>query len=115
MDSGMFYGLQMGAIAALQIENKWFTNQNNIYSKRREIVWQIADKLGYSYDKNAEGFFVWCKLPNGISAYQEAEKLLYENNIFVTPGSIFGNNGDNYVRISLCINEEKLNEVLKRI
>ena len=115
MDSGMLYGLQMGASVALEINSDWFEQQNQTYSKRRSIVWKIADKLGFTYDKNAEGFFVWMQLPNGIQSYDMADKLLYEHDIFVTPGSIFGSNGNHYVRFSLCINEEKLEEVLRRL
>ncbi|MCC7520484.1 MAG: aminotransferase class I/II-fold pyridoxal phosphate-dependent enzyme [Flavobacteriaceae bacterium] len=115
MDSGMLYGLQMGASAALEINSDWFEQQNQTYSRRRSIVWKIADKLGFTYDKSAEGFFVWMQLPNGIQSYDMADKLLYEHDIFVTPGSIFGSNGNHYVRFSLCINEEKLEEVLQRI
>lgn len=115
MDSGMLYGLQMGASAALEINSDWFEQQNQTYSRRRSIVWKIADKLGFTYDKNSEGFFVWMQLPNGIQSYDMADKLLYEHDIFVTPGSIFGSNGNHYVRFSLCINEEKLEEVLQRI
>ncbi len=115
MDSGMLYGLQMGASAALEINSDWFEQQNQTYSKRRSIVWKIADKLRFTYDKSAEGFFVWMRLPDGIQSYDMADKLLYEHNIFVTPGSIFGSNGNHYVRFSLCINEEKLEEVLQRI
>lgn len=115
MDSGMFYGLQMGAIAALEADDLWFENLNTVYRNRRNIVWQIADKLGFTYDKNAEGFFVWTKLPKGSTAYEVADTLLYENNIFVTPGSIFGTNGDQYVRFSLCIDETKLKEALQRV
>jgi aspartate/methionine/tyrosine aminotransferase len=105
----------MGAIAALEADDLWFENLNTVYRNRRNIVWQIADKLGFNYDKNAEGFFVWTKLPKGSTAYEVADTLLYENNIFVTPGSIFGTNGDQYVRFSLCIDETKLKEALQRV
>jgi LL-diaminopimelate aminotransferase len=115
MDSGMLYSLQMGAAAALTVDSDWFESLNQIYTKRRSIVWKIADQLGFTYDKSAEGFFVWMQLPNGILSYDMSDKLLHEYDVFVTPGSIFGSNGDGYVRFSLCINEEKLEEVLQRI
>jgi len=115
MDSGMLYSLQMGAASALTVDSDWFESLNQIYTKRRSIVWKIADQLGFTYDKSAEGFFVWMQLPNGIQSYDMSDKLLYEYDVFVTPGSIFGSNGDGYVRFSLCINEEKLEEVLHRI
>ncbi len=115
MDSGMFYGIQKGAIAALEITNGWFDKINAIYKSRRKIVWQILDKLNCTYDKNAVGLFVWAKIPKGIKSEQLTDKLLYEKDIFITPGTIFGTNGAGYVRVSLCVNKEKLTEVLKRI
>lgn len=115
MDSGMYYGLQMGAIAALNSENDWFENINFHYQNRRNIVWKIAELLNLEYDKKAEGFFVWCKITNGKSAYEMSDELLYEHNVFVTPGSIFGSKGDNYIRFSLCVDEKQLEEVLRRL
>ncbi len=115
MDSGMFYGLQIGAIAALNSENGWFESINSHYIKRREIVWKMADQLGLKYDKSAEGFFVWCKITNGKTSHEMSDYLLYEHDVFVTPGSIFGSKGDNYIRFSLCVDEKQLEEVLNRL
>ncbi|NMH27243.1 pyridoxal phosphate-dependent aminotransferase [Flavobacterium silvaticum] len=116
MDSGMFYGIQKGAIAALQLGWDWFDKQNAVYSKRRGLIWKLADLLGCSYDKNAVGMFVWARLPDDIpDAENFVDKLLYEKHLFVTPGKIFGSNGDRYIRFSLCLPEEKINEALVRI
>ena len=115
MDSGMFYGIQQGAIAALQSDVNWFTNLNAVYKKRREIAWKIADTLDCTYDKNAAGLFVWAKLPNKKRAIEVADELLYKYHVFLAPGTIFGSNGEGYIRISLCVTEEKLTEVLMRI
>lgn len=115
MDSGMFYGIQKGAIAALEISKTWFDNINSIYKKRRSIVWLILDQLNCTYDKNAVGLFVWAKIPNGINSNNFTDNLLYNKDVFITPGIIFGTNGEGYIRISLCVNEDKLNEVLNRI
>jgi len=115
MDSGMFYGIQKGAIAALEITNGWFDKMNTIYKTRRALVWQILDELDCIYDKTAVGLFVWAKIPNGINSEALIDKLLYEKDVFITPGTIFGTNGEGYIRASLCVNEEKLNEVLNRI
>jgi LL-diaminopimelate aminotransferase len=115
MDSGMFYGIQKGAIEALQLDKSWFIEQNSIYKKRRDLVFQLADMLNCTYDKNCVGLFVWAKLPNGISdAEAFVNQLLYEKDLFITPGTIFGSNGEGYIRFSLCIDEEKIKEVLKR-
>ena len=116
MDSGMFYGIQKGAISALNLSDTWFENLNEVYSKRRELIWKIADKLNCSYDKNSKGLFVWAKLPGeNPSAESFIENLLLEKNIFIAPGTIFGSNGEGYIRFSLCIDESKIVESLKRI
>lgn len=116
MDSGMFYGIQKGAIAALNLDKSWFENLNKVYLKRRKLIWNIADKLNCSYDKNSKGLFVWAKLPNHIkSSEQYIDTLLKEKKIFIAPGTIFGSNGEGYIRFSLCIDEVKINEALKRI
>ncbi len=114
MDSGMFYGIQQGAIAALESNEHWFENLNTLYEKRRVIAWKIADVLGCTYDKNASGLFVWAKLPAGKSE-EVADELLYNYNIFLAPGTIFGSNGAGYIRISLCVTEEVLTQVLERL
>ena len=108
MDSGMFYGIQKGAISALQITNDWFNKMNSVYKKRREIVWRILDNLDCTYDKNAVGLFVWAKIPKGESSKEFSDELLYNSNVFITPGIIFGTNGENYIRISLCVPKEQL-------
>ena len=116
MDSGMFYGIQKGAIAALNLDKSWFENLNKVYLKRRKLIWNIADKLNCSYDKNSKGLFVWAKLPNHIkSSEQYIDTLLKEKKIFIAPGTIFGSNGEGYIRFSLCIDEVKIYEALKRI
>ena len=115
MDSGMFYGIQQGAIAALQSDQSWFNSLNSIYKKRRNIAWKIADALGCTYDENSSGLFVWAKLPIGLTAEQTADDLLYTYDVFLAPGTIFGSNGEGYIRLSLCVTEEILQEVLQRI
>ena len=115
MDSGMFLGLQKGAIAALSLEKGWFDRQNEIYATRRKLVWTLADHLGLTYDREAAGLFVWCKMPEGASAEELEDRLLYEKNIFVTPGKIFGSEGNSFVRISLCLQEFKILEAINRI
>jgi aspartate/methionine/tyrosine aminotransferase len=122
MDSGMFYGIQKGAIAALQldlapseVEESWFEEMNTIYGSRRKLIWKIADKLNCTYDKDVAGMFVWAKLPEGKNAETLVDELLYEKNVFIAPGSIFGSRGDGYIRFSLCVSEEKIEEALGRI
>ncbi len=115
MDSGMFYGIQKGAIAALELNKSWFASQNKIYERRRKLVFELTNKLELTYDKNAVGMFVWAKLPKHLTdAEAFVNDILYEKNLFITPGSIFGSNGNGYVRLSLCIDEIKIEEAIER-
>lgn len=115
MDSGMFYGIQKGAIEALNLDKDWFESQNEIYTKRRNLLFKLVEKLGCSYDKNSVGLFIWAKLPNDvISSEAFIDAILSEKDIFITPGTIFGSNGEGYIRFSLCIEEEKIKEALER-
>jgi len=115
MDSGMFYGIQKGAIAALKSGKEWFEHLDDVYASRRELMFQLADKIGCSYDKNAVGMFVWAKLPEGSKPAEEfIDEILYDKNIFIAPGTIFGTNGEGYIRFSLCVTKEKIQEAITR-
>lgn len=115
MDSGMFYGIQKGAIAALQSGPEWFEALDTVYTKRRELMFQLVEKLGCSYDRNAVGMFVWIKLPSGSASSEDfVDQVLYDKNIFIAPGTIFGSNGEGYIRFSLCVKEEKIKEAIAR-
>jgi len=116
MDSGMFYGIQKGAIEALKSDQSWFQMQNEIYRRRRELIFKFADILKCAYNKTATGMFVWAKLPTEIkSAEKFVDDLLYEKDVFIAPGTIFGSNGEGYIRFSLCISEERIEEALERL
>jgi aspartate/methionine/tyrosine aminotransferase len=115
MDSGMFYGIQKGAIEALKLSDNWFLEQNKIYEERRKLIWQLADKLQATYSKNATGLFVWAKIPEGKKSEEVTDKVLYENDIFITPGTIFGSQGEGYIRFSLCVDKEIIKEAISRL
>ncbi|WP_150451785.1 pyridoxal phosphate-dependent aminotransferase [Arenibacter lacus] len=115
MDSGMFYGIQKGAIAALNSDDAWFQELSKVYDNRRELIYQLADKLNCVYDKKAVGMFVWAKLPEGISSAENfIDEVLYDKNIFITPGTIFGSNGEGYIRFSLCVKADQIKEAIER-
>lgn len=115
MDSGMFYGIQKGAIAALKSGQDWFDEFNRIYKKRQQLMFQLVEKLNCAYDKNAVGMFVWAKLPKGASSSEKfIDDILYDKSIFITPGTIFGSNGEGYIRFSLCVTEHKIKEAIDR-
>ncbi|MGB6151514.1 MAG: aminotransferase class I/II-fold pyridoxal phosphate-dependent enzyme [Pricia sp.] len=115
MDSGMFYGIQKGAITALKSAADWFDGLNAVYKKRRNLIFALADALQCTCDRDAVGMFVWAKLPDG-SKPSEAfiDDILYDKNIFITPGTIFGSNGEGYIRFSLCVTEDKIREAIGR-
>jgi len=116
MDSGMFLPVQLAAAKALSLGTEWYESINAVYKKRREKVYELLDALNCSYSKQQSGLFMWAKIPDGFkNGYELSDKVLYENNVFITPGSIFGDGGDNYIRISLCATEEKISEAIDRI
>ncbi|MFH4964484.1 aminotransferase class I/II-fold pyridoxal phosphate-dependent enzyme [Gaetbulibacter sp. M235] len=114
MDSGMFYGIQKGAIEALKCTKMWFSTLNSVYKQRRDLVWQLADTLNCTYDREATGLFVWAKLPSGLKSEEFIDSVLYNNHIFITPGTIFGSKGEGYIRFSLCATTEVLEEAIAR-
>lgn len=116
MDSGMFYGIQQGAIAALGVEKSWQDELNTIYRKRRLKVEELARTLGSTFDPNSVGMFLWCKLPEGSpNAEAFIDQILYKNDLFITPGTIFGSQGEGYIRFSLCIEEQKIETAIQRL
>ena len=115
MDSGMFYGIQKGAIQALQLSDDWFLAQNKIYQERRDLIWQLADQLDCTYDRNSTGLFVWAKIPKGKKATEVTDAILYDKDIFITPGTVFGSQGEGYIRFSLCVTSAIIKKAISRI
>ncbi|WP_339752386.1 aminotransferase class I/II-fold pyridoxal phosphate-dependent enzyme [uncultured Winogradskyella sp.] len=115
MDSGMFYGIQKGAIEALKCSYMWFVSLNSVYQLRRQLIWKLAEDLNCTYDKDATGLFVWAKLPPHIKSEEFTDLVLKEHSIFITPGTVFGSNGEGYVRFSLCTSEDVIKEAIKRV
>ena len=114
MDSGMFKPLQLAAVEALRQGPEWFTQLNEEYARRRVLAGEIFDILGVEYDHNSAGMFLWGKVPSG-KGEALADKILYEAGVFITPGFIFGKNGEDYIRISLCAKPEVLKKAAERI
>ena len=93
----------------------WFMSLNSVYEERREYVWELADKLNCTYDKNATGLFVWAKLPPYVKAEEYIDLILKTKSIFIAPGTIFGSNGEGYIRFSLCASVDELREAIARM
>lgn len=111
MDSGMALPIQMAAAAALSAEQQWFDSINAEYHQRLTIAKEIALKIGCRLPSEHSGMFLWIKIPEyAESAEALADKILYQKGVFITPGSIFGSNGDRYLRISLCADMPTLTE-----
>ncbi|MFN3757169.1 MAG: pyridoxal phosphate-dependent aminotransferase [Flavobacterium sp.] len=115
MDSGMFYGIQKGAITAMQMGKEWFEEMNDIYRKRRYLIWELAQKLHCTFQEDTAGLFVWAKLPEGQNAEQKVDEILYNQHLFITPGTVFGSNGEGYLRFSLCVTEKNIIEAIQRM
>ena len=115
MDSGMFYGIQLGAAKAMSLPTSWFEKTNAIYEERRRIVWKICDSLGLDYEKHSSGLFVWARIPSDRESEEFCDEILYDHDVFVTPGTVFGKQGEGYVRFSLCVPEAQIEEVRNRL
>lgn len=115
MDSGIFRPLQLAAVKALEAGEDWFTELNAEYYRRAEVAYRIMDVLGATYNRNAAGLFVWGRLPEGQKGVEVSDRLLYNAGVFITPGFIFGKNGENYIRISLCATVETLERALEKV
>ena len=116
MDSGMFMPVQLAAVAALSLGAAWFEQLNEQYASRRKLVVTLLSLLNCTYDDRQVGMFVWAKIPAAEKdGYAFSDKILHGANVFITPGGIFGKNGMEYIRVSLCSNEEKLAEAINRI
>ncbi len=117
VDSGMFKPLQFAAAQALHNNDEWHQEHNiKIYAKRRKIAEEIMNALGCTFDPTQVGMFLWGRIPDSYDNVEIlTEKVLHEANVFITPGFIFGNNGNRYLRISLCAKEAQLDEALRRI
>lgn len=116
MDSGMFQPLQAAAAEALSAPDGWYEQLNEVYRRRRDRAAEIMNALSCTFDPAQAGLFLWGEIPpHFTNAVEMTEKLLHENHLFITPGSVFGDNGKRYIRISLCATEELLTAALKRI
>ena len=115
MDSGIFRPLQLAAVEALQAGPDWFQALNAEYHRREQVAFRIMDVLGATYDSHAAGLFVWGRLHGDLTPEQLSDKLLYQAGVFITPGFIFGKNGEKYIRISLCAPVPVLEQALEKI
>lgn len=117
IDSGTFRPLQLAAARAYDNSDEWHLNANvKTYASRRKIAEEIMTTLGCTFDPQQQGMFLWGRIPEKYGNVEDlTEKVLHEARVFITPGFIFGSNGERYVRISLCAKDEKMQEALKRI
>ena len=116
MDSGMFQPMQLAAVEALNSPDEWYASNNKIYGTRRKLVEDIMLKLNCTFDASQTGLFVWGKIPAKYTSGEElTEEILHKAHVFITPGMVFGDQGNEYIRISLCANEQMLNKALERL
>ena len=116
VDSGQFRPMQSAVAEALKAGKEWYDGMNDIYRSRRDLAGRIMEALGCTYDEKQVGLFLWGRIPDSIDSCEAlADKVLYESNVFITPGFIFGSAGDRYIRISLCCKNDMLEKALKRV
>ncbi len=116
MDSGMFLPVQLAAAKALTLDGEWYKSVNEIYKKRQKKVFELLYLLQCDFSNSQAGMFVWAAVPAKYKdGYQLSDDVLQQANVFITPGGIFGSQGDKYVRVSLCSTEQKIEEAINRI
>ncbi|MBQ2123758.1 MAG: aminotransferase class I/II-fold pyridoxal phosphate-dependent enzyme [Bacteroidaceae bacterium] len=117
IDSGTFRAIQLAAAAAYDNDDAWHEHHNiTVYAERRDIAYRIMQALGCTYDEQQVGMFLWGRIPDTIAHAEElTETVLHKARVFITPGFIFGSNGERYIRISLCAKKERMQEALQRI
>ncbi len=116
VDSGMFLAVQQAAVEALSNSDDWHRARNAVYADRLTAARDFLDTLGCTYATDQEGLFLWAKLPDAVeSAETFVDELLYTKHVFIAPGFIFGAKGSRYVRVSLCMPKERIQQALKRI
>ena len=116
MDSGMFLPVQLAATKALELGKDWYNSLNTMYAQRRDVVYKILRALDCTYDIKQAGLFIWAKIPSNVDdGFELSDKILYDNKVFITPGGIFGSNGNNFIRVSLCQKTDILKKALERI
>lgn len=116
IDSGQFRPVMLAAVKALQADESWYETVNATYRARRSVAEKIMAELGCRFDPMQRGLFLWGRIPDSVeSSEQLADRILYEARVFITPGFIFGSNGERYIRISLCATEENMERALERI
>ena len=116
IDSGQFKPMQYAAVEALHAPRSWYERMNEVYRSRRALAGQIMEALNCRYDEKQVGMFLWGRIPEDCEGSEAlADDVLYNANVFLTPGFIFGSNGSRFIRISLCCNQEMLSDALNRI
>jgi aspartate/methionine/tyrosine aminotransferase len=116
MDSGMFLPVQLAAAKALSLGKHWYDSINKVYAERRAKVYDLLDILRCEYSREQVGMFIWAKIPGGYQdGFSLSDHVLYNTNVFITPGGIFGSAGNQFIRVSLCGSIERFEEAIKRI
>jgi len=116
MDSGMFFPVQAAAVVALRNSEEWHTQQNEIYRRRRKLSCELMSLLGCTFEAVRPGLFVWGRAPEHMQNIESfLDELLVKAGVFLTPGSIFGKNGERYIRASICVTEEFIQQAIDQI
>lgn len=116
IDSGQFRPVMLAAVKALQLTDDWYQRVNAVYSERRAVAEKIMEAMGCKFDSSQQGLFLWGRIPDSVASAEElADRILYEADVFVTPGFIFGSKGERFVRVSLCTPVESMDKALDRI
>jgi aspartate/methionine/tyrosine aminotransferase len=116
MDSGMFLPVQLAAVKALEEGQDWYDGLNKVYRERQQKVFDLLTLLNCDFDRKQTGMFVWARIPAPYkTGFELSDEILYGANVFITPGGIFGSQGNGYIRVSLCAQVTVFENAIQRI
>ena len=116
VDSGIFLPIQRAAIEALNNDQDWHDDQNKHYRRRRNLIYELLETMDFQFQTETAGLFVWARAPERLLSITDyLDELLYATGVFITPGEVFGRNGERYIRVSTCATEENISKATSRI
>lgn len=115
VDSGLFDAIQLAAVAALDGSREAISEMNEVYARRRDLVIDTLRKIGVEVDRPQGTIYVWAPVPDGHTSTSFTELVLEEAGVIISPGSMYGESGEGFFRISLTTPDERLAEALSRM
>jgi LL-diaminopimelate aminotransferase len=115
LDSGMFEAIQAASVAALTEARDFPREMSKVYERRRDLVTSALKEIGLDVSPPRATPYFWARVPDGYTSASFAELVLEQANVVVSPGNAYGPSGEGYVRLSLTVPDDRLQEAVSRI